>query len=498
LSYTASLSDGTALPSWLTFEGDTRTFQGTAPSTDAGKIHTVALTATDAAGESVTDTMDLKVILPIVRGSASLDYLYGTDGGEDTLYGLGGNDYMFAFAGDDTMDGGTEADFLYAGDGIDTLIGGEGNDYMFGENGNDTLYGGEGNDYMLGENGNDTLIGNSGNDRMSGGAGNDLYLFDIGSGQDVINDIAGTGSDKNIVRMGSGILTSDIILERVTQSGVTLRIAGTSDQVTLENWFLNPMYRGTNIEFADGTVWDDTVLSSAQWGVIPVQTGTASREYLYGTDGGADTLYGLGGGDYMFAFAGDDIIDGGDGMDFIYAGDGVDTLIGGEGNDYLFGENGNDTLYGGEGNDYLFGENGNDTLDGNSGNDQMSGGAGNDLYRFDLGSGQDVINESIGSDTVKFGTGIAKSDIAFFMEGSSLLVDIGGEEYFTVTNQSYANNAIERFELYDGSYLSNIDVNLIVQNITAFAADNGISISNVDSVRANQDLMNIVAAGWHP
>ncbi|NBQ44286.1 MAG: hypothetical protein EBU23_17960, partial [Mycobacteriaceae bacterium] len=46
LTYTATMSDDTALPSWLTFNAGTRTFSGTPASGDAGTL-TVKVTATD-------------------------------------------------------------------------------------------------------------------------------------------------------------------------------------------------------------------------------------------------------------------------------------------------------------------------------------------------------------------------------------------------------------------------------------------------------------------
>ncbi|HEU5145200.1 MAG TPA: putative Ig domain-containing protein [Chryseosolibacter sp.] len=56
LSYTATLSGGSPLPSWLTFTPSTRTFSGT--PTTAGAI-TIAVTASDGKGGSVTDNFQL-------------------------------------------------------------------------------------------------------------------------------------------------------------------------------------------------------------------------------------------------------------------------------------------------------------------------------------------------------------------------------------------------------------------------------------------------------
>lgn len=58
-------------------------------------------------------------------------------------------------------------------------------------------------------------------------------------------------------------------------------------------------------------------------------------------------------------------------------------------------------LSGTAGNDTLSGGTGDDTLDGGSGDDALNGGLGNDLYRYTLGSGNDVITDTGGVDTLE-------------------------------------------------------------------------------------------------
>jgi hypothetical protein len=61
LSYTATLSDGSALPSWLSFDAATQTFSGT-PSFDDANVLTVKVTATDPAGLFAEQVFSLDVI----------------------------------------------------------------------------------------------------------------------------------------------------------------------------------------------------------------------------------------------------------------------------------------------------------------------------------------------------------------------------------------------------------------------------------------------------
>ena len=60
IAYTATLPDGTALPSWLTFNAATRTFSGTPLNVNVG-VTAVKVTATDSAGATVSDTFDVTV-----------------------------------------------------------------------------------------------------------------------------------------------------------------------------------------------------------------------------------------------------------------------------------------------------------------------------------------------------------------------------------------------------------------------------------------------------
>jgi hypothetical protein len=74
LTYTATLENGNALPSWLTFNAATRTFSGTPAKTDVGSIN-VAVKATDTQSASVTDVFALNVtdnVAPTITNSAAL------------------------------------------------------------------------------------------------------------------------------------------------------------------------------------------------------------------------------------------------------------------------------------------------------------------------------------------------------------------------------------------------------------------------------------------
>jgi trimeric autotransporter adhesin len=99
-------------------------------------------------------------------------------------------------------------------------------------------------------------------------------------------------------------------------------------------------------------------------------------------------------------------------------------------------------LLGGLGNDTLTGGLGQDTLEGGAGDDSLAGGAGNDIYVFNRGDGHDSISGTgaYGTfDTLRFGPGIAKSDVSMTRVGLDLVVSINGSADTVAVRSYYAN-----------------------------------------------------------
>jgi Ca2+-binding RTX toxin-like protein len=107
---------------------------------------------------------------------------------------------------------------------------------------------------------------------------------------------------------------------------LVLTLSNGADGVTVQNWFgeASGRYQVERVEFADGTQWSSSALSTtARVTSSPTLTGTS----------GADTLSGGNGSDSLDGLAGDDILFGADGNDILFGGAGNDTLIGGAGDD---------------------------------------------------------------------------------------------------------------------------------------------------------------------
>ena len=71
LTYVATADDGSELPSWLNFDGPTRTFSGTPQAGDAGTV-SVKVTADDGNGGMVSDTFDITVAATAVGAIAQV------------------------------------------------------------------------------------------------------------------------------------------------------------------------------------------------------------------------------------------------------------------------------------------------------------------------------------------------------------------------------------------------------------------------------------------
>jgi serralysin len=152
-----------------------------------------------------------------VVGNASANDLLGMDG-DDSIAAGDGDDTVGGNAGADTLSGGQGADMLFGGKGADLLVGGAGDDAMLsgnigddtvsGDEGQDTLYGGRDNDSLSGGAGADALSGDVGDDTLSGGAGADRFIFQAGSGGDLVTDFDGAAGDRIQLDAGAQFVVS--------------------------------------------------------------------------------------------------------------------------------------------------------------------------------------------------------------------------------------------------------------------------------------------------
>lgn len=295
---------------------------------------------------------------------------------------------MFGTWGSDAVRGS-----LTEGDGV--INGMNWNDVIHGTDRSETLYNETGDALLVGGGGNDTiwagadnaiLDGGSGRDTLYGEAGDDTYIFRRGSEQDTIIDSDATEGNIDTIWLGGNLTPDDIVLRRSANDFV-LRILGTSDTLTVRDFFRNDstLNHVERIEFMDGTVWTDTDM------IAKAYAPTEDDDVIYGSSED-DNLSGAGGGDTLYGLGGEDVLHGDAGKDRLYGGPGADILDGGTGDDF------------------------------------MDGGAGEDLYLLTRGCGQDTINDQDTTpgniDRILVGDGILPGDIRLQCIGNDLKVDI--------------------------------------------------------------------------
>ncbi|ALA57586.1 calcium-binding protein [Nitrospira moscoviensis] len=199
------------------------------------------------------------------------------------------------------------------------LTGTDGDDQIDGTTMADRVQAGDGSDVVKTGLGDDQLDGSTGDDRLFGGQGNDTYVFGSGSGHDTIVEFQGS---QDRISMAAGVLPSDVVVTR-DGNDLVLSLNGGADRLTVSLYFLAPPLQIEEVAFADGTVWDRTVIENL---TRPAIAGTAGNDVLVGTSSD-DRLLGLSGNDELSGLAGNDQLDGGTGADLLAGGSEDDTYI---------------------------------------------------------------------------------------------------------------------------------------------------------------------------
>lgn len=255
LSYSARLTNGNPLPTWLSFDSQTRRFSGTPTNANLENL-SLQVTAVDTSGASVSQQFGLALQAPV------LAFVFTGTTGNDTLVGSGSNEIFVGGLGNDTLAG-------LGGDDVYRYRAGDGNDFIVDSVGFDTL------EFL------------------------DLNPTDIAIGR------------------GPNTADRDFVFDRKT--GQTINV----------NLGLRPGYADVEqIKFANGTVWNIAqIQSAAANGAVVTQVGAAGNDLLSGY-GGRDLLNGAAGDDTLQGLWGDDTLIGASGNDtYRYRkGDGVDTI----------------------------------------------------------------------------------------------------------------------------------------------------------------------------
>jgi Ca2+-binding RTX toxin-like protein len=324
---------------------------------------------------------------------------------------------------------------------------------LTGTTGIDNLLGGVGDDSLSGLAGDDILKGGLGRDYLDGGSGADTYLFQRGDGQDTLEDSSSDSSVDKLVFSGTGLTSTNVVVTRVGDSSDLLISfgGGITDSILLKGQIyggFSSNYGIESITFSDGVIWTEAQLWNAY-----LTAGASSNDTLTGTAAN-ETLRGGLGRDYLEGKGGADtyLFQRGDGQDRIYdpsnnldisidrlvfsgtgltaanaivtrvnadndlrisfkglsdsvtlafqAGqyvqplDGVDSVTFSDGVVWNKEQlQGSFLATGASTNDTLYGTTASNTLRGGRGRDYLDGRGGSDTYLFQLGDGQDTIQD---------------------------------------------------------------------------------------------------------
>jgi Ca2+-binding RTX toxin-like protein len=150
----------------------------------------------------------------------------------------------------------------------DVIVGQGGNDTIAGRSGNDVLLGGAGNDTLDASSGDDRLNGGAGNDTLYGGDGSDTYVITRGTGRDKVVETTSRSGNVDIVRFGADIAIDQLWFRRVDNS-LEVSVIGTTDSVTIQNWYGGRVYHVEQFMTADNQV----LLDSQVDGLVSAMSG---------------------------------------------------------------------------------------------------------------------------------------------------------------------------------------------------------------------------------
>lgn len=305
LIYAATLTDGSALPSWLSFDTATRTFNGTPGNAEVGSL-AISVTATDLAGASAATAFDLSVLnvndTPVVstliqdqsakQGLAyqyslpadtftdpdvgdNLSYEVSLDNGDPLPTWLSFDPTTLTFAG--TPGGGDVGNFSVKVTASDQTGAQVADSFIFSVSpGYNEINGTSCWDLLIGTAGNDRIDGKASADFMSGLGGDDLYIVD--NSWDLLLEFAGGGVD-TVEASVSYQLPWYVENLSLTGSGATKGTGNFMDNVLIGNSAANTLAGLGGNDILIGGKGNDRLLG-----------GAANDLYLFGRGDGADTI----------------------------------------------------------------------------------------------------------------------------------------------------------------------------------------------------------------
>lgn len=195
----------------------------------------------------------------VLTGNSAANVLTGGAGNDTYIVGTGDTTTEAASAGTDTVQSAVAWTLATNVENL-TLTGtsavnGTGNTL------DNILLGNSGTNTLTGNAGNDTLDGKAGNDNLIGGTGNDTYWLGRGYGADSVTENDTTAGNADVARFDSGIATDQLWFSHVGNN-LEVSVIGTSDKLSVANWYLGNQYHIEQFRTSDGKLLLDSQVQS--------------------------------------------------------------------------------------------------------------------------------------------------------------------------------------------------------------------------------------------
>ena len=276
LTFAATMPDGNPLPSWLSFDPVKQTFSGTPPGQTAASMD-IRISATDMGGLSASTTLNLQLqpnvlnvstafqTVTVAAGqsaifeSGSFDKVIANDEnhallvtGSNSSATLGnGRNAIVVAAGSDTLSVGNGDNSITLAGSSDTLTAGNGNNTVVASGTFDTITVGSGINTIKATGTFATLNLGDGTDTAT--VTNSLSTVKVGHGTYNLEFASGFGSK---LTFGSDVASDHLWFEHVGQD-LRIDVIGSSEKVTLKNWYASSPEHASQITAGDGKMLSD-------------------------------------------------------------------------------------------------------------------------------------------------------------------------------------------------------------------------------------------------
>ena len=296
---------------------------------------------------------------------------------------------------------------------------------------------------IVGTSGADTLNGKAGNDTLYGGSGKDLFVYETGSGNDVIADYT-AGQDTIKI---SGEVTAYSISGSTASFKIGSNTLKVNNAKTAEILLVDENKNATL--YQSGAIYNNAKLSKAT-------AVTLTSSYGSSLTAGSTAVS-------IDASARSSAI----------------KIIGNAKNNVITGGSGNDSLNGGKGSD---------TLTGGRGADTLTGGDGKDVFVYSSGDGSDIITDyTAGEDFIKLLSGeikgytVKNNDAILKIGSSAVTVKGAGTSAISVLDAGGALTVYEGGLIYNNSQISKADAVTVSADYDSNFYSYGASVETIDA-----------------